>query len=169
MKLLFAFTACLLLLGTASCHKHEATNDGGEGSLLQIGDRIPSDNKITNPALEYNAIGKVALVVFFSPGCPFCVRSMGDIQKIWSDFGTRDDFYLMCLEINGVAFEPYMMENGYTFPAQDDSFQTIFHTYATQSIPRFFLFNKAGFLAWQGTGFREDREETLRLEINKLL
>lgn len=169
MKYFLMTLACVLLLGNVSCQKHESTNDGGNNSLLKIGDEIPSPNALTDPSKAYNAIGNVALVVFFSPACSYCKQSMPAIQSIWERYSEEEDFYLMAVGINGVAYESYLAENNYTFPTMYDDSKAIFHTFASSTIPRFYLFSKAGFLTWQGSGYLEDRYTTLTNEIDKLL
>lgn len=113
-----------------------------------------------SPPLSIEAYrGKVVLLNFFATWCPHCRRELPYVQEdLWNVHGENPNFEILVLarEENWDKLDPFIEENGYTFPIVPDLERKIFSKFALQTIPRNVVLDREGKIIYQSIGFSAD-------------
>ncbi len=139
------------------------------GSLVSVGEQAPD---ITITPLDGTAIqlddmrGQVVLVNFFATWCGPCKLELPDLQAIWNEVHADDEFRMFVIgrEESAETVRSFRAEHGFTFPMAADPDRSAFGRFATESIPRTYLIDRAGTIVYQCTGYDFEKLELAKLK-----
>ena len=171
MKNLFKYA--LLFFISFSFSQNEKSYD--ETSVIKIENITPAFNYINNKGevqKSANLKGKIILINFFATWCGPCITEMPYLEKeIWEKYKSNTKFELISFgrghsleETN--AFIAKKKFNFSIFPAKEKS---IYNLFATQYIPRNYLFDKDGKLVYTSVGFSTEEFQKLKDKIEELI
>ncbi len=146
-----------------------------ESTLVKIGDNAPeftydAGNGVTKSLSDLK--GKVVFINFFATWCPPCRKELPQLQKeIFDVYKDNEDFVLLIFgrEQNWKTIDEFKEENKFTMPFYPDLNRKIFSKFATQSIPRNFIIDKEGKIAYSAIGYTEEEFEKLKSALAKEL
>lgn len=145
-------------------------DDTESTTLIRTGDIAPDftvkmidGKKITLSELR----GKVVLVTFWATWCPPCREEMSHMQEgVIDHFAGKD---LVVLPISRgetrATVEAFVDKMKYTFPVGLDENKAIYSLYATNYVPRSFVIDREGRVAYYVVGY----DEAVGKEINEAI
>lgn len=145
-------------------------DDTESTTLIRTGDIAPDftvkmidGKKITLSELR----GKVVLVTFWATWCPPCREEMSHMQEgVIDHFAGKD---LVVLPISRgetrATVEAFVDKMKYTFPVGLDENKAIYSLYATNYVPRSFVIDCEGRVAYYAVGY----DEAVGKEINEAI
>lgn len=97
--------------------------------------------------------GKKTLVNLWATWCGYCMPELPIVQKMYEDLGERDDIQVISLNLdeNPGVIEPFMEENGYTFPVLPAT-AFVEKLIPLLSLPRNWIVDPQGRIAYQQEG-----------------
>ena len=145
-----------------------------QSTLVKVGDKAPefSVEMLDGSTLSSASLkGKVVLVNFWATWCPPCREELKYVQKdIVDRFAGRDfAFVAVSRGETRVKVEAFVKEHGYKFPIALDPQQTAYKLFASNYIPRNFLIDREGNIAFYGVGYDAEEFKHLISEIEKTL
>ena len=149
----------LLAVGCAGgSHQGDDPADVARTTLTKVGDQAPA---FTAELVEGGAFaladqrGKVVLVNFFATWCPPCKEEMPHLQReVWERF-RGDDFAMISVarEETAEVVRPFIEKYGAAWPFALDPERTVFADYAEAYIPRNYVIDRSGRIAYQSSGY----------------
>ena len=115
--------------------------------------------------------GKVILLNFFATWCGPCMQEMPLVEKeIWQKLKS-DDFIVLAVgrEHSTEELVKFNKEKGFTFSIAPDPKRGVYSLFAKELIPRTYIIDKNGKIAFQSTGYDEKEFNNMIDEIKKLL
>lgn len=90
--------------------------------------------------------GKIVFINFWATWCPYCVKEMPDLQKIYEE--NKDDLVILAVDVqeSKATVENYMKDKDYTFPILLDEKGEVASTYYISSYPTTYFVDKEGYL-----------------------
>lgn len=115
--------------------------------------------------------GRVVLLNFWATWCPPCRQELARVQDELIDrFAGRDFVFLpISRGEEREAVAAFRERMGYDFPMGLDPEQTVYGRYATNFIPRNFLIDRRGRVAWIGVGYDPAQFDELLAAVEKTL
>ena len=97
--------------------------------------------------------GKKTLVNLWATWCGYCMPELPVVQKMHEDLRERDDIQVISLNLdeNPGVIEPFMEENGYTFPVLP-AIALVEELIPLMSLPRNWIVDPQGRIAYQQEG-----------------
>lgn len=145
-----------------------------QSTLVKVGDKAPefSVEMLDGSTLSSASLkGKVVLVNFWATWCPPCREELKYVQKdIVDRFAGRDFAFVAVSRGEARAkVEAFVKEHGYKFPIALDPQQAAYKLFASNYIPRNFLIDREGNIAFYGVGYDAEEFKHLISEIEKTL
>ena len=160
-----------VLAGIVSCLFSQETDST---SLTAVGDRVPefTVNTLGGKTIDIKALrGKVVMIQFFAPGCSPCQQELPMVQeRIWDTWKDRE-FMLVCIgrEHSMIELKEFLKDKKYTFPMAPDPDRDIYKKFATMYIPRIYIVDREGKIAYQSKGYAEEEFQQLLEVVGRLL
>jgi peroxiredoxin len=163
----------LILCISISYSQNDKSYD--ETSVIKIGDKAPTFKYTNNKDEEQNSSnlkGKIILINFFATWCGPCMTEMPYLEKeIWEKYKTNSNFELIAIG-RGHSLEEtnaFIAKKNFSFSISPDKDKSIYNLFATQYIPRNYLFDKDGKLVYTSVGFSPEEFQKLKDKIEELL
>ena len=160
----------LLIATMTVCEAGSPTPE--EASLTKVGQAAPAFKVTALDGKEYSVEGlrgKVVLLNFFATWCGPCLEELPHVEKeIWQKY---KDHGLVVLVVGrehpNEEVAAFQKKQNYTFPMAADPKREIYGKYATQYIPRTYLIDKEGKIAYQAVGYTQPEFKSLLAALEK--
>lgn len=171
MKKFAAILSAIMMFTAASA---SAQDDIESSTIVKQGMETPA---FTVKMLDGTTIssadlkGKVVMLNFWATWCPPCRKEFTRLQKDIIDRFKGEDFILLPVSVDDDPDKvaDFMKKNGYTFPVAVDPGRKVYGMFAEKYIPRNFIINRDGTIAFQTVGYEADEFDDLVKDIEKLL
>lgn len=145
-----------------------------EADLAKVGQEAPSFKVMTldnKPFSLEDCHGKVVLVNFFATWCGPCNLEMPLLDKeVYQKFKDRGlVFIAIGREHTNAELAKFQNEKKFTFPLAGDPKREVFAKYARANIPRNYLINKQGRIAYQSMGYSDDMVAEISAAVRRAL
>lgn len=147
-KSLFLYV-CLVIASLAftSCEESHEQDPDDEGSIVQVGQMLPSFAVVTNSGSEVSNLtlqGSASVIVFFATTCSDCKRELPKIQALYEEM--KDDVQFVCISRAQSASDvaAYWQEHSFTLPYSAQSDKTVYNLFAEKTIPRVYVSDASG-------------------------
>ncbi|MCK3685481.1 TlpA disulfide reductase family protein [Maribellus sp. YY47] len=163
------FLICSLVLFTTALFAQD------EFTLAKQGEKAPDFTYEAAPGKSVKLSdlkGKVVWINFFATWCPPCRQELPRLQKeVFDKYKDNNDFVLIILgrEHSWDELNKFKADQKFTMPFSPDPGRKIFSVYARQNIPRNFIVDKNGNIAYSSIGFNEEDFAKIKSTVSGLL
>lgn len=146
-----------------------------EFTLVKLGENAPDFTFETAPGKTQKLSdfkGKVVWINFFATWCGPCRKELPHLQEeVYDKYKDNDNFVLIILgrEHKWDEVNKFKTEQGFSMPFYPDPERTVFSLYANQNIPRNFIIDKDGKVAYSSIGFEPMEFEKIKEKVKELL
>ena len=102
--------------------------------------------------------GKVVLVNFWATWCPPCRKEMPDLEALYEKFAPQGLVILGISDEEAGKVEPFIRDRKVTFPVLLDPGRKVNEMFATDGIPKSFVYDRAGKLVAQSIDMRTRKQ-----------
>ncbi|MCE4562698.1 redoxin domain-containing protein [Maribellus sp. CM-23] len=151
------------------------SNAQDEFTLAKQGEAAPDFSFETAPGkmVKLSELkGKVVWINFFATWCPPCRKELPHLQtEVYDQYKNNQDFVLIILgrEHSWEELNKFKAEQNFTMPFSPDHGRKVFSLYAQQNIPRNFIVDKEGNIAYSSIGFNEEDFAKIKATVASLL
>jgi peroxiredoxin len=167
---IFSFLAAMLLLLPARGQVVETDTH------TRVGEKMPAIevDQASGGAFSLTAQkGKVVLVNFWATWCEPCQVEMPDLERrIWRKYKSSPDFVFIAIareQDKDTVLGFQKSHPNLTFPLAWDPARTEYARVASAGIPRTYVVDRRGVIAYQSVGYSPDAVDAIDREIQKAL
>lgn len=169
MKLKNLLTTFALIVFTTTLFSQD------EFTLVKTGETAPDFTFESAPGKTQKLSdlkGKIVWINFFATWCGPCRQELPHLQKeVYDKYKDNPDFVLIILgrEHKWEEVNKFKTEQGFTMPFYPDPERKVFSLYANQNIPRNFIIDKDGKVAYSSIGFEPEEFEKIKKKVEDLM
>ncbi len=141
----YTLIAFWFLLLSSGCIGDETIQ--GEGSIINIGDRLPTLDLILSDETHIDdkmLAGKVVMVLLFTTECPDCRKQLPIVEEIYQSFKDRNEIVLFGISRKDMNVAAYWEEHKLTFPYSAQPDLKLYNKFAHTTVPRIYITAKTG-------------------------
>lgn len=120
-------------------------------------------NHVGRPLTLENLRGQAVMLEFWATWCGPCVAAWPHVQEIHEEYGEKGLVVIALSSEDDATVSAFIDQNGYTVPTAAGS--TAGGAYGVSGIPRTFLIDPSGKVAW--TGHPDDLSKSLLTDVTK--
>ncbi|MEL6670792.1 MAG: TlpA disulfide reductase family protein [Bacteroidota bacterium] len=158
---------------TATQSRFNPDEEDPKYTLLKAGTPAPA---WTLPDTEGDSVslghmkGKLLLLKFWFIGCPYCIKSEPVLKALQQKYQDQD-FHIVTINSEDKAekVKQYVTNGQWPFLNLHQATQVAQEAYHAYGGPHFYLVDQEGVIQFSRSGFSEDLEEVLSIEIDKHL
>ena len=115
--------------------------------------------------------GKVVLINFFATWCGPCLQELPQMQKLWATHKNNKNLVILVIgrEHSQNEITTFKAKKGFDLPMYPDEKRLVYSLFATQFIPRNYLIDAKGTIAYTSVGFGQDEFNKMLSKIDELL
>ncbi|MDR0414408.1 MAG: TlpA family protein disulfide reductase [Prevotellaceae bacterium] len=143
---------------------------GGKVLSVEVGDKMPAFD-MTATATSQSLLGRPSLVVFFATWCPGCQAELPYVQQLYEKYGESGKMAIVAFarEQTSADVDTLWQQQAFTFPAYADPGRKIYSLFAEKIIPRCYLFDGSGKLAYKSEGYSPEQVTELFEAVEQML
>lgn len=140
---------------------------------LGIGQRLPaftiSNDQQTIKSQDLK--GKVVLINFFATWCGPCMQELPQMQQLWATHKSNKNLVILLIgrEHTQSEITAFKAKKGFELPMYPDEKRTVYSLFATQYIPRNYLIDAKGNIAYASVGFEQEEFNKMLSKVDELL
>lgn len=152
-----------------------AQSEEEAANIVNKGDYLPDftlSSTIYGTVSAADLKGKVTLITIFATWCPPCQKELKEIQEVlYPKYKDNADFCLLVVgrEHTDQELTKYNEKKGFTFPLYPDPKREFTNKFATKFIPRTYVIDKQGGIAWASSGYKDSQFAEMMNLIEELL
>ncbi|MDR1022864.1 MAG: TlpA family protein disulfide reductase [Prevotellaceae bacterium] len=129
---------------------------------IKVGDGMPAFS-LADTVTSQSLLGRPSLVVFFATWCPGCQAELPSIQELYEKYGESGKIAIVgfAREQTSADVDSLWRQRAFTFPAYADTERKIYALFAEKNIPRCYLFDASGKLAYKFEGYSPEQVKVL--------
>ena len=130
---------------------------------------IISNDQETIKSLDLK--GKVVLINFFATWCGPCMQELPQMQQLWATHKSNKNLVILVIgrEHSQSEISAFKAKKGFELPMFPDEKRTVYSLFATQYIPRNYLIDAKGNIAYTSVGFSQDDFNKMANKVDELL
>lgn len=145
-----------------------------KATLVKVGQEAPDFTVTMLDGSEYKLSdlkGKVVMLNFWATWCPPCRQEFMRMQTDVVDRFAGKDFVLLAAsrEEDRETVAGFMEKQGYKFNVGLDPERKIYSLYASNYIPRNFIIDKKGNVAWASVGYTAEEFDEMLTLVDELV
>lgn len=167
MKIHFVILALIIWVASPLTAQDDYT-------LLKVGDRVPAFTFESAPGVKANISdyqGKVVVITFFATWCGPCRAKLPHIDRdIYGKYGQGNQVVFLTFgrEHDWDTVLKFKADQEFKLPFHADQERKVFALFAAQNIPRNFVIDKQGKIAYSSVGFNQEDFDKMKAEIDRL-
>lgn len=140
---------------------------------LSVGQPLPaftvSNNQQTIKSQDLK--GKVVLINFFATWCGPCMQELPQMQQLWASHQGNKNLVILVIgrEHSQSEITAFKAKRGFDLPMYPDEKRQVYSLFATQYIPRNYLIDAKGNVAYTSVGFGQDEFNKMARKVDELL
>lgn len=147
MKLrLFLFFQASLILLTSCALGGDVTGDA-DTEKVTVGRKWPNFSVVLTDggSVDSSELNKQpSVVVFFNTACHDCQRELPVVEKLYKEYASKARFLCISRAEEQPAVDAFWNKHGLTLPVSAQPTKEVFQLFATRTIPRIYIGDKAG-------------------------
>jgi thiol-disulfide isomerase/thioredoxin len=122
---------------------------------------------LTTTTTSQSLLGKPSLIVFFATWCSGCQSELPRIQELYEKYGASGEIagkiaiVAFAREQTSADVDTLWRQQAFTFPAYADPQRKVYAMFAEKTIPRCYLFDASGRLAYKSEGYSPEQVDEL--------
>ena len=128
-----------------------AYSRGVQMEEIRKGDALPSFSVLADSGDSISTVtlkGKPSLIVFFHTECWDCQKELPLLQEFYEKYKENVQFIAISRAQSEAAIRSYWMTNGLQFPYAAQKDNTVFKLFAEKTIPRIYISDDQGNIAY---------------------
>lgn len=142
---------------------------------LQVGDEMPDFEFYDDRGQAFKSSdlkAKVVVITFYATWCGSCRRELPLLDnQIWKKYKDNPDFKFLAFgrKHKQSEVDRFKLQQHYKMPMYADPMSEIYDQFASRYIPRMFVVDKKGVIAYFTIGFNEYDVDEIDLAVKTLL
>ncbi len=172
-KLVLSLSCALLLLCGGNANARGS--DADSAAHTRVGDQMPAVIVQETSGSTFSLAsekGKVVVINFWATWCGPCQLEMPRLEKeIWEKYKSSPDFAMVAIarEQSKETVSQFQQHHPFTFPLAYDPHRATYALFADSGIPRTYVVDRHGTIAFQSVGYEPEGFHSLDQAIQKAL